>query len=409
MKKCFVFLLLLFLGIMTWCVIGCGSGGSNTPPDENPIQPIQIPDDGEIPDPPRNISGLGGNGLAILSWEPPFAPAGYRVYQSENGVTFIRLTSTAKITGTQALISGLTNGKSYYFGVSTLDERSNESRIAYIGGSPTAAKIIPRRPEGPYAPPAPKNLAYVPGDRKLMVTWEQDEINMINNFVFKRSMYIDPLANIVGKKKETKRLQYMAAFDLRMELPLTFNEYPVGSFISGFTIPATPYWIDHGEGYFGLPPNYLPVGLVDGDINFNYQIGAWVSEGYSNFASLPNCTPLDLPPDPPVLLAALLTGNAAGDGVGILLEWTQPRPPENSDIRNYVLRRVQTDNLVSISLIMDYPFNIAETSQTYQDDTVLPGKTYIYQVFSQDYMAQPSYGSNSIPISIPGGEEPPPA
>ena len=116
-----------------------------------------------------------------------------------------------------------------------------------------------------------------------------------------------------------------------------------------------------------------------------------------------------------MLLSVFLIPNIAGTGVGVHLEWSQPRPPYNSDIRNYILTRmvvirvpnepvVYTD---AISIIVNTPYNPSIASITYQDDAIVAGTEYAYQIRTQDYSAFTSTGSNMLSIAIPGGEPPP--
>ena len=422
MRKLFILFALLIFGLTTAYVIGCQSDSLEKPAAQDPTTPIPIPDDEKNPDRPRNVTAQAGNAQAFMSWDPVFSATGYRIYQSEDGVTFIRLTSTANITENSATIVGLQNGNVYYFGVTAVDERKNESGISYVGGSPTAVKIIPSEPAGPPPPPPPpvppEDFEFIAGDRSAMVTWTYPTPDNIEGFTLDRSMNINPFANLPGDsalERELIRQAFMNIYAQRFPLDLVFDDYEVGERVNGFTIPATPYWIDRGRSYVGLPPNYLPFGLVDGDVTYNYKVGAWNSweygaygtEYYSAFAVLEDVIPLDSPPSPPELLAALMVENTSGDGVGVFLEWTQPSPPENSDIRNYVLLRETLGNGLSISKIISSPFNIGISSITYQDDSVVAGEGYKYTVFAQDYKAQASAGSNSIAINIPAPPEPP--
>ncbi len=409
-----VILLTIFLGIMAAGAISCSGGGSDIsqPPDIDPTTPLPFPDDDKIPDPPGNVAGIAGDRMATITWDRVFSATGYRIYQSEDGVTFIRLTSSVEFTENTSIIRNLINGEVYYFGVTAVDERSNESGIAYIGGSPTAFQVKPSPPVDPDYPDPPSNVGWYPGDRELMITWNHSNFDLVDYFTIDRNMHISPYAAVPGdtpKERAEVIANYESVFKDRFYLGTVFD--PMADDdprLNGFTLPTGPYYIDSGVHPVGLPPNYLPFGLASGDILYEYKLAAWMY-GYSAYALPIDCVPCDYPPEAPVLLSVFLVPNTAGDGVGVYLEWTQPLPPYNSDIRNYILSRMEgTDILGIISIIIESPYNASIASVSYQDDAVIPGDTYSYQIRAQDFSALTSPASNILAITIPGGEPPPP-
>lgn len=416
MRMRLIILLTFFLGITALTAISCGGGSDIVrPPDNDPTTPLPFPDDGEIPDPPKNVTAVAGDGMAILSWDNVFGATGYKIYQSDDGVTFIRLTSSVEFTQNNAIVHSLINGEIYYFGVTAVDDHANESGIAYIGGSPTGFQVKPNTAPNPIYPEKPSDVIVQPGNRELMIVWNHSNTDVATHFTVDRSMHISPFASVPGDTQDERDAVIMTfenifknRFTLGTEFePLTEDDPR----INGFTIVTSPYFIDSGVHPVGLPPNYLPFGLANGDIYYEYKIAAWMGEpsvvgSYSAFAPSIAAVPCDYPPDAPVLLSIFLVPNTAGDGVAVYLEWTQPIPPYNSDIRNYILSRIESLDVVSI--LIESPYNPGIASISYTDEAVLPGHTYGYQIRTQDYSALTSAASNQLNITIPGGEEPPP-
>jgi hypothetical protein len=412
MKLRYIVLLLAILGITAFLLPSCGGGGNDNDNDGNPLTPYPIPDDGKIPDNPRYLSAIAGSTTVTLTWEPVFSAVGYRVYKSEDGVTFIRLTASVSFTENTAIITNLINDKPYYFGVAAVDERGNESGIAYLGGSPTAKAVIPTGPVPPplpFVPEVPNDFSWVPGDRMIMVTWNYPNENPAK-YLLEREMQISPYASLPGQTSEAKsilRHALEAAMKATFILPTTFDKYSPGDFINTFTIPATPYYVDTGIVPVGIPPNFIPTGLVDGDITYSYKLGA-VSGPYTTYAPvLYEVVPDDDPPHPPVMVGAIIISNTAGDGLAVFIQWIQPTAPEGSDIKGYVLQRIDPD--LTVNFIINSPFDKMDYSVTYTDQIVTRGTTYTYTVTAQDYSAQLSTPSNTITITVPAipVEEPP--
>lgn len=411
MKLRYVVLLLAILGITAFLLPSCGGGGGANDDNNNPLVPYPIPDDGKIPDNPRYLSAIPGSTTVTLTWEPVFSAVGYRVYKSEDGVTFIRLTASVSFTQNTAIITNLVNDRPYYFGVAAVDERGNESGISYLGGSPKAQPIIPTGPLPPplpFTPEVPADFNWVAGDRMVMVTWNYPDVNPAK-YMLDRWMQISPYASVPGGTVEEKTA-VRAALELAMRatftLPTTFNQYETGAFINTFTIPATPYFVDRGNPLVGIPPNYIPTGLVDGDITYLYRLGA-VSGLYTTYTPfLTDVVPNDDPPHPPVMSGALIVANTAGDGLAVNIQWLQPLHPEGSDVKGYILQRSDPD--LTVNFLISSPFNKTNRSITYTDQVVTRGTTYTYFVIAQDYSAQYSAPSNIISITVPAVPEEPP-
>jgi len=428
MKRTFTLLVVVFLGLIAIGGIGCGGGGDdlNRPPTENPIDPAPIPDDNSSPSPPRNVTAVAGNTSVYLSWQKVFSAVGYNIYQSSDGVTFVRLSSGVTFSENSAVVGNLINGRVYYFGVSAVDERNNESGIAYVGGdgrNPKAFPVIPSEPQQPIPDVPPSNFDWTAGDRRIMLTWDPSPSETIWFYRIKRSMTLNPYADIPGKNKEKKLTDIAKAFKAEWDIdPSIADHGNIGELIDGFsvvvTIPAGPYFIDLGVPGYGLPPSYFPLNLMPGDIAYNYELWGWFTDGYSIYGGeLNDLVPDDFPPSAPTLSLIVLTPQLSGTGVGVYLEWVQPMGAGNSDIRQYILGRSEitgwttppegTPQPVWSAPIVLIIANTGDNIMHYQDDSVIPGKTYRYQVFASDYLGQSSEGSKERTITIPGGEAPP--
>lgn len=83
-----------------------------------------------LPAPVSNLTGAEGVGSVTLQWSPSGDAQEYHVYASTiRGSLHERILSEETITGTSASVSGLTNGKKYYFMVTAVDGNGNESPV----------------------------------------------------------------------------------------------------------------------------------------------------------------------------------------------------------------------------------------------------------------------------------------
>jgi len=414
MNRFFVIFLILFLGLSTFGAYGCGGGGSNKPSGEQPVTPYPIPDDKTAPDPPRNVTAVPGDSAVVLNWWAVYSAIGYQIYQSRDGVTFLRLTSGVSFLNNEAILGNLENGKTYYFGVSAVDEHNNESGIAYVGGNgrdPKAFPVVPSTTVIPdQTPYPPTDFSWTAGDRKLLLTWKQPSSNYLTHYTVTRTMTISPFAQLHGSTKQQRdalRAAYEKYFHTTATIPGWIKNYPGGT-VSGFTISAGPYAVDTGIWPIGLPPNYIPLGMSDGDIKYGYKLMAW-NNAYSIVGGeLTDVVPNDDAPSAPELLGLLIVPKASGTGVAVYMEWSQPPAPENSDIKYYVLSRLESPQTSPISIIIEDPFDMGTPVISYQDNTVIAGKSYLYMIHAADYTGHVSAQSNSKTITMPGGEVPPP-
>jgi fibronectin type 3 domain-containing protein len=81
--------------------------------------------------PPTNVTATPKNGVIDIEWSPSpdLDVLGYRVFRSTTGVggTYTLLSTSGQlVTGTKYRDSGLTNGQSYSYKVTAVDDAVNE-------------------------------------------------------------------------------------------------------------------------------------------------------------------------------------------------------------------------------------------------------------------------------------------
>ena len=85
-----------------------------------------------LPEPPTGLSGISGDGIATLNWTANSESdlAGYNVYRSQtSGSDYVQV-NISLVTQNAYQDSGLTNGVTYYYVVTAVDESDNESQYS---------------------------------------------------------------------------------------------------------------------------------------------------------------------------------------------------------------------------------------------------------------------------------------
>ena len=80
-----------------------------------------------LPPAPAHLTVEGGDSLASLSWDAVPSAVGYHVYTSDDGQVFKRLTASGPKDILKVVLKPLKNGKTYYFGVSSVMADGGES------------------------------------------------------------------------------------------------------------------------------------------------------------------------------------------------------------------------------------------------------------------------------------------
>ena len=183
-------LILIVSGILQFA---CSSGGGATTPD--------VTYDAKYP--PRNFDWEEGNRILTVWWDPVPLAIGYRVYLCKDGVDFHLYTGSTPVSQNQIIITGLSNGKSYYIGVSAVGSTMVETVKTYPGGAPTAQPLIPTS-EVPdiylgYPPAPPKNLQGYAGDMLVHLDWDPNTEPDFDKYTpYRAREYSDDLGPYLG-------------------------------------------------------------------------------------------------------------------------------------------------------------------------------------------------------------------
>jgi fibronectin type 3 domain-containing protein len=113
-----------------------------------------------IPSAPLGLTASAGNGQVLLSWNPVSNATGYNVKQvTASGGS--PTTIASNIATTSYTNTGLTNGTTYYYVVSALNQAGEGANSAVVSVEPV-----------PPAPAAPTNLTVVQGNGLATLTWD---------------------------------------------------------------------------------------------------------------------------------------------------------------------------------------------------------------------------------------------
>lgn len=148
MKAVFRFLAVPFLLVVLGLALtGCGGGG-----DSYPVWFSGTPDS------PTNVSVVSGDGKAIVSWNPVAGAKSYNIYYS---TTPDAKATSGKIENATSpyTVTGLTNGLTYYFSVTAVNEYGES------GGS-AEESVVPSP-----IPAAPTGINVTAADGQIAVSW----------------------------------------------------------------------------------------------------------------------------------------------------------------------------------------------------------------------------------------------
>src|SRR5206468_3104191 len=252
---------------------------SNSPPPPPPNSP---------PSAPQNLAATGGNAQVTLTCQAPASDGGspitnYKIYRGGAPSTETLLTTVGTVTSYTD--TAVTNGVTYYYQVSAVNNVGEGPRSNEASATPSAA------PPPPSPPSAPQNLAATGGNAQVTLTWQA------------------PASN--GGS------------------PITNYKIYRGTTSGGETLVAT----------IGNQLSYSDGGLTNG-VTYYYQVSAVsnVGEGpRSNEASATPTAPATPPGAPQGLVAT------AGDAT-VTLTWSAPSSNGGSPITNYRIYRSTTSN-----------------------------------------------------------------
>jgi fibronectin type 3 domain-containing protein len=108
---------------------------------------------------PTNVTASPNNQQVTLNWTPVFGADTYNVYYSTSpGVTTANGTKVSGLTSPTFTLTGLTNGVTYYFIVTSVN--TGGESIAASGSVSAIPQLLP-----------PANLAAAPGNAKVALSW----------------------------------------------------------------------------------------------------------------------------------------------------------------------------------------------------------------------------------------------
>src|SRR2546421_362491 len=366
------------------------------------------------PSAPTNLVATAGNAQVGLTWQAPGSNGGSAItnYKIYRGTTSGGKTLIATI-GNQLSYSdgGLTNGVTYYYQVSAVNNVGEGPRTNEASATPTA-------PAGP--PTAPQGLGASPGDATVTLTWSGPSSNggsPITNYriyrgtpsngeTLKTTMgnvltYSDATVtngvtyyyqvSAVNSAGEGPRSNEASATPSAPPPPPTPPSAPtnlvatVGNAQVGLTwqapasnggSPITNYRIYRGTSSngetlkttIGNVLTYTDTTVTNG-VTYYYQVSAVnnVGEGpRSNEASATPTAPAT-PPSAPQGLSA-----SPGDAT-VTLTWSAPSSNGGSPITNYRIYRATTSGGETLKATIG-------NALTYTDTAVTNGVTYYYQV-----------------------------
>src|SRR5205809_1658480 len=382
--------------------------------NEASATPSAAPPPPSPPSAPQNLAATGGNAQVTLTWQAPASNGGspitnYKIYR---GTTSGGETLVATI-GNQLSYSdgGLTNGVTYCYQVSAVNNVGEGPRSNEASATPTA-------PAGP--PGAPQGLVATAGDATVTLTWSAPSSNggsPITNYRIYRgtSSNGETLKATIGNvltytdtsvtngvtyyyqvsamngAGEGPRSNEASATPSAPPPPSTPPSAPtnlvatVGNAQVGLTwqapasnggSPITNYKIYRGTtsggetlvATIGNQLSYSDGGLTNG-VTYYYQVSAVnnVGEGpRSNEISATPTAPATPPGAPQGLVAT------AGDAT-VTLTWSAPSSNGGSPITNYRIYRSTTGG-------GETPQATIGNVLTYSDTAVTNGVTYYYEV-----------------------------
>src|SRR5947208_1645421 len=286
-------------------VSAVNSPGEGAKSNEASATPNAPPPPPTPPSAPQNLAATGGNAQVILTWKAPASDGGspianYKIYR---GTTSGSETLIATI-GNQLSYSdgGLTNGVTYYYQVSAVNNAGEGPKSNEASATPTA----PATPPG-----APQGLGATAGDATVTLTWSAPSSN--------------------GGS------------------PITNYRIYRGTASGGETLKAT----------IGNVLTYTDTTVTNG-VTYYYQVSAMNGAGEGPRSNEASATPT-APATPPGAPQGL--GATAGDAT-VTLAWSAPSSNGGSPITNYRIYRGTASGGEALKATIGHVLTYADTTVT---------------------------------------------
>ena len=351
MRKYLIWIIPLILIVSGVLQFACSSGGGGA----------TIPDatyDAKYP--PRNFDWEEGNRVLTVWWDPVPLAIGYRIYLCKDGGDFNLYSGPTPVSQNQIIITGLSNGKSYYIGVSAVGSTMVETIKTYPGGYPLAEPLVPTSdiPETlvGFPPAAPKNLQGYAGDMLVHLDWDPNTEPDFDKYTpYRAREYTDDLGT------------YLSPYSV-------FPSVSVNSYDDDDVINGIMYY------YFITATDIEPL-----------------ESGPSNIVKY---RPMSSPPLMPANLTATFSAFS-----GIIINWNKTF---EQDIRHYrIFRYDWTDGDVhpledTVVLTLNYPEDpFFGVYPPFADGLVESGHIYEYWVAAQDVEGQFGPAAVSEKVQVP--------
>ena len=116
---------------------------------------------GGVPPAPTGLSATPGNGQVVLSWTASAGASSYNIFRGNSAGGESSVASPSGVTTTSYTVTGLANGKTYYFRISAVNSSGSSG---YSNEASTAPSSTP-------LPSAPTGLTATPGNAQVSLHW----------------------------------------------------------------------------------------------------------------------------------------------------------------------------------------------------------------------------------------------
>src|SRR6266550_4884401 len=263
-------------------VSAVNSPGEGAKSNEASATPNAPPPPPTPPSAPQNLAATGGNAQVTLTWQAPASNGGspitnYRIYRGLSPGTETLLTTVGAVTSYTD--TAVTNGVTYYYQVSAVNNAGEGPKSNEASATPSAV------PPPPTPPSAPQNLAATGGNAQVTLTWQapaSDGGSPITNYKIYRGVApsTETLLTTVGNV-------------------LTYTD-----------------------------------GAVTNGLTYYYQVSAVNGPGEGAKSNEASATP-NAPPPPPTPPSAPQNLAATGGNAQVTLTWQAPASNGGSPITNY--------------------------------------------------------------------------